>query len=79
MVRDGVFEGCRGFEYRDVRAGGAAAPTSPAGGADAGGLSKTQKRRAQRDAALERAQRAGLLDGRSRVGCERLTQYPFNR
>ena len=30
------------------------------------------QRRAQRDATLERAQRAGLLDGRSRVGRERL-------
>ena len=44
-----------------MRAGGAAAP-SLAGGAGAGGSSRAQQRRAQREAALDRAQRAGQLD-----------------
>ena len=54
-----------------MSAGGAAAP-SPAGGAGAGGGSnKAHMRRKQREAErAERAQLAGELNGRSRVGRE---------
>ena len=50
---------------------GAAAP-GLAVGAGAGGLSRAQKRKAQRDKPLDQAQRDGALDGRSRAGQDRL-------
>ena len=50
---------------------GAAAP-GLAVGAGAGGLSRAQKRQAQRDKTLDQAQRDGALDGRSRAGQDRL-------
>ena len=50
---------------------GAAAP-GLAVGAGAGGLSRAQKRKAQRDKTLDQAQRDGALDGRSRAGQDRL-------
>ena len=50
---------------------GAAAP-GLAVGAGAGGLSRVQKRKAQRNKTLDQAQRDGALDGRSRAGQDRL-------
>ena len=49
----------------------AGAPSSAGGAANA---SRAQRRRANREAALDRAEREGVLDGRSSAGRKRLEQ-----
>ena len=55
--------------FRMCVGGAGAASRSPEGAAQPGG--RSQKRRARREAALDRLERAGELDGRSRGGRER--------